>query len=75
MSLERFKTSECSESALADLRRQISRPVAMFDKFEAIDLLSSLVRVARSEGHQKAKEYAAAQDQMKARMDSLDAPK
>ena len=52
----------------------MSRPVVMFDSFEAIDLLNSLVRLARSEGHQKADEYAAAQDEIRARMDSLDAP-
>ena len=46
----------------------------MFNKFEAIDLLNSLVRLARSKGHQKAEEYAAAQDEIRARMDSLDAP-
>ena len=31
--------------------------------------------LARSEGHQKAEEYAAAQDEIRARMDSLDAPR
>lgn len=32
-SLEQLKTLESSESALAALRRHISRPTAMFDKF------------------------------------------
>ena len=44
LGLERFKSSECLESALAALCRQISRPAAMFDKFEVIDLLNSLAR-------------------------------
>lgn len=73
-SLERFKTSECSESALAALRRQIIRLAAMFDTFEAIDLLNSLLRLARSEGQLKDKEQAAAQDKIRARKDYLDAP-
>ena len=54
--LERFKSSECLESALAALCRQISRPAAMFDKFEVIDLLNSLAQPARSERHQKVEE-------------------
>ena len=56
LGLERFKSSECLESALAALCRQISRPAAMFDKFEVIDLLNSLARPARSERHQKVEE-------------------
>ena len=32
----------------------------MFDKYEALDLLQSLVRLARNESHKKADEYAAA---------------
>ena len=38
----------------------------MFDKYEALDLLQSLVR------HKKADEYAAALDKIRARTDALD---
>lgn len=44
MSLERFKTSECSESALGDLRREISRPAAMFDAKEATTILKGVTK-------------------------------
>lgn len=71
-SLEQLKTLESAESALAALRRHINRPAAMFDKYEAVELLQSLVRLARNESHQKADEYAAAIDEIRARMDSLD---
>ena len=46
----------------------------MFDKYEALDLLQSLVRLARSESHKKADEYAAALDEIRARTDALDHP-
>ena len=70
--MEQLKTLESSESALAALRRHISRPTAMFDKYEALDLLQSLVRLARNESHKKADEYAAALDEIRARTDALD---
>ena len=44
----------------------------MFDKYESLDLLQSLVRLARNESHKKADEYAAALDEIRARTDSLD---
>ena len=44
----------------------------MFDKYEALDLLQSLVRLARSESHKKADKYAAALDEIRARTDALD---
>ena len=44
----------------------------MFDKYEALDLLQSLVRLARNESHKKADEYAAALDEIRARTDALD---
>lgn len=71
-SLEQLRTSESSESALAALRRHVSRPSAMFDRFEALDLLQSLVRLARYESHQKADEYAAALDEIRSRSDVLE---
>lgn len=59
---------ESSESALAALRRYISRPANMFDRFEAFNLLQALLRVARSEGSDKAEEYSAAFDEISARI-------
>lgn len=49
----------------------------MFDKYEALDLLQSLVRLARNESHKKADEYAAVLaavlvDEIRARTDALD---
>ena len=70
--MEQLKTLESSESALVALRRHISRPTAMFNKYEALDLLQSLVRLARNESHKKANEYAAALDEIRARTDALD---
>ena len=72
--MKQLKILESSESALAALRRHISRPTAMFDKYEALDLLQSLVRLARNESHKKADEYAAALDEIRARTDALDHP-
>ena len=43
----------------------------MFDKYEVLDLLQSLVRLARNESHKKADEYAAALDEIGARTDAL----
>ena len=70
--MQQLKTLESSESALAALRRHISRLTAMFDKYESLDLLQSLVRLARNESHKKADEYAAALDEIRARTDALD---
>ena len=44
----------------------------MFYKYEALQLLPSLVRLARNESHKKADRYAAALDEIRARMDALD---
>lgn len=38
-SLERVRTLESSESALAVFRLYINQPAAMFDKYEAVELL------------------------------------
>ena len=69
--MEQLKTLESSESALAALRRNISRPTAMFEEYEALDLLQSLVRLARNESHKKADDYAAALDEIRARTNAL----
>ena len=44
----------------------------MFDKYGAVELLHSLLRLARNENHQKADEYAAALDEIKTRSDFVD---
>ena len=70
--MERLRTLNSSESALAALRRYINRPAAIFDKYEAVELLQSLLRLARNENHQKADEYAAALDEIKTKSDFVD---
>ena len=45
----------------------------MFDKYEAVELLQSLLCLARNENHQKADEYAATLDEIKTRSDFVDA--
>ena len=70
--MEQLKTLESSESALAALRRHISRPTAMFDKYKALDLLQSLVHLARNESHKKVDEYADSLDEIRARTGALD---
>ena len=62
-------TLDSSESALAALSRYINRPAPMFDKYEAVELLQSLLRLARNENHQKAD---AALDEIKTRSDFVD---
>ena len=57
---------------MAALRRYINQPAAMFDKYEAVELLQSLLRLARNESHQKADEYAAALDEIKTWSDFVD---
>ena len=56
---------------MASLRRYLNRPNSAFDRFEVLDLLQALVRLARTQAHQKAEEYAAALDEVRARWDSL----
>ena len=70
--MEPLRTLDSSESALAALRRYINRQAAMFDKYEAVELLQSLLRLERNENHQKADEYAAALDEIKTRSDFVD---
>ena len=43
----------------------------MFDRYEAIELLQSLVRLSRNENHAKANEYTAAADEIRSRADGL----
>ena len=54
------------------MRPHISRPTAMFVKYEALDQVQSLVHLARNKSHKKADEYAAALDDIRARTDALD---
>ena len=58
--------------ALTVLRRHLNRPPSLFDRHEAIQLLESLVRLARTQAHDKAEEYLAALDEVKARQASLE---
>ena len=57
--LEQEKTLETTEGTLVNLRRYLNRPNSAFDRFEVLDILQALVRLARTQAHQKAEEYAA----------------
>ena len=61
-----------TEDALITLRRHVNRPLYMFDRYEAVELLQSLVRLARNEAHERADTNAATLDEVKARADLLD---
>ena len=51
--LEQEKTL-ATEGTLVNLRRYLNRPNSAFDRFEALDILQALVRLARTQAHQKA---------------------
>ena len=70
--LEDENARRSTEDALITLRRDLNRPLNMFDRYEAVELLQSLVRLARNEAHEKADTYAATLDEVKARADLLD---
>ena len=66
------RARKSTEEALITLRRHLNRPLNMFDRYKAVELLQSLVRLARNEAHEKADTYAATLDEVKARADLLD---
>ena len=70
--LEDERARRSTEDALITLRRHLNRPLNMFDRYEGVELLQSLVRHARNEAHERADMYAAALDEVKARADQLD---
>ena len=65
--LEQEKSLETTEGTLTSLRRYLNRPSSAFDRFEVLDLLQAFVRLARTQSHHKAEEYAAALDEVRAR--------
>ena len=69
--LEDERARRSTEDALITLRRHLNRPLNTFDRYEAVELLQSLVRLARNEAHEKADTYAATLDEVKARADLL----
>ena len=71
-SLVQEKALENTAAALASLRRHLNRPSSLFDRFEAVELLQSLVRVARGQAHEKSDEFSAALDEVKSRAEGLD---
>ena len=71
--LEQEKSAESCTNTLKALRGHLNRPSSLFDGFEAIELLETLVRLARTQAHEKADEYAAALEEVKARQPSLGA--
>ena len=66
--LEQEKSLETTGGTLA---RYLNRPNSAFHCFEVLNLLQALVRLARTQAHQKAEQYAAALDEVQARWDSL----
>ena len=70
--MEQEKAVASCANALTALRRHLNRPPSLFDRHEAIELLESLVRLARTQAHDKAEEYSAALDEVKARQASLE---
>ena len=70
--LEDGRARRSTENALTTLPRHLNRPLNMFYRCEAVELLQSLVRLARNEAHEKADMYAAALNEVKARADLLD---
>ena len=50
---------ETTEGTLVNLRRYLNRPNSAFDRFEVLDILQALVRLARTQAHQKVEEHAA----------------
>ena len=70
--MEQEKAVASCDNALTALRRHLNRPPSLFDFHEAIELLESLVRLARTQAHDKAEEYSAALDEVKARQASLE---
>ena len=69
--MEQEKAVASCANARTALRRHLSRPSSLFDRDEAIELLESLVRLARTQAHDKAEEHSAALDEVKARQASL----
>jgi len=72
--LEQEKAGESCGNVLTALRRHLNRSPSLFDRFEVIELLETLVRLARTQAHEKADEYAAALEEGKVRQLSLDSP-
>ena len=70
--LEQEKAVASCANALTALRRHLNRTPSLFDRHEALEVLESLVRLARTQAHDKAEEYSAALDEVKARQASLE---
>ena len=56
--LEDERARGSTEKALITLRRHLNYPLNMFDRYDAVEVLQSLVRLARNEVHEKADTYA-----------------
>ena len=70
--MEQEKAVASCANAQTALRRHFNRPPSLFDRHEAIELPESLVRLARTQAHDKAEEYSAALDEVKARQAYLE---
>ena len=56
--LEDERARRSTKDALITLRRHLNRPLNVFDRYEAVELFQSLVRLARNEAHERADMYA-----------------
>ena len=70
--MEQEKAVASCANALTALRKHFNRPPSLFDRHEALELVESLVRLARTQAHDKAEEYWRALDEVKARQASLE---
>ena len=70
--MEQEKAVASCANVLTALRRYLNRPPSLFYRHEAIELLESLVHLARMQAYDKAKEYSAVLDEVKARQASLE---
>ena len=70
--LEDERARRSMKDALITLRRHLNRPLNMFDRYKVVELLQSLVCLARNEAHEKTDMYAATLHEVKARADLLD---
>lgn len=67
--VEDERARRSTEEVVITLCKHLNRPLNMFDRYEAVELLQSLVRLARNEAHKKANTYAATLDKVEASAD------
>ena len=65
--MEQEKAVASCANALTAHRRHFNRPPSLFDRHVALELLEYFVRLARTQARDKAEEYLATLDEVKAR--------